>query len=142
MDDTFTTDELKLAFTYHISNQILESDGVVAPGEAAFLQAFFPAELFEASAFVDAEGRYTPRWQDALGEALLELPVRLDVDERLDLLETFYRAAISDGEQHYVEGTILVRAARLLGLKPSQFTARVEQMFGTGSIELPPPEHG
>lgn len=140
MDETFTTDELKLAFTYHISNQILQSDGIMAPGETAFLRASFPEDLFAASGFVDAKGHYTPRWNDALGEALLELPVRLSVEQRLDLLETFYRAAISDGDGQYIEGNILVRAARLLGLKPSQFTARVERMFGTGSIDLPMPE--
>lgn len=140
MDAEFSLDELRLAFTFHITNQILESDGVVVPAEIRFLKRTFPHELFERSRFVDNEGRYTQRWQDALGEALLELPVRLSVDERLDLLEGFYSAAISDGGTQYIEGNILIRAARLLGLKPSQFTARVERMFGTGSIDLPLPE--
>lgn len=140
MDETFTLDELKLAFTYHISNQILESDGIMAPSEVAFVKRWFPKDVFENAGFVDTEGRYTSRWQDALGEALLELPVQLSVEQRLDLLEKLYMAAISDGDGQYIEGNILVRAARLLGLKPSQFTARVEQMFGTGSIELPLPE--
>ncbi|MCB9669386.1 MAG: TerB family tellurite resistance protein [Alphaproteobacteria bacterium] len=140
MDEDFTLDELKLAFTFHITNQILESDGTVAPEELAFLQKWFPEAVFRESRFIDAKGRYTSRWEDALGEALLQLPERLSVEERLDLLETFYRAAISDGDTQYIEGNILVRAARLLGLKPSQFTARVEAMFGTGSIDLPLPE--
>ena len=95
---------------------------------------------FESSGFVDAQGAYTDRWRDALGEALVELPVRLTVDERLSILETFYQAAIADDDFQYIEGNILVRAARLLGLKPEQFTARLEQLIGSGSIDLPAPE--
>lgn len=140
MDEDFSIDQLKLAFTYHIVNQILESDADVVPAEARFLQRTFPKDLLETSGFVDASGRYTQRWQDALGEALLELPVRLPVEERLAILETFYQAAISDDDFQYIEGNILVRAARLLGLKPEQFTARLEQLIGTGSIDLPAPE--
>lgn len=140
MDEDFTLAELELAFTFHITNQILESDGVIVPAEVRFLERAFPGDVFERSGFVDPAGHYTQRWQDALGEALLELPVRLSVDQRLDLLERFYAAAISDGDTQYIEGNILVRAARLLGLKPSQFTARIERMFGSGSIDLPLPE--
>ncbi len=140
MDEDFTVDQLKLAFTYHIVNQILESDDEVVPAEARFLERTFPKELFETSGFVDDEGKYTQRWQDALGEALLELPVQLTVTERLKILETFYQAAIADDDFQYIEGNILVRAAKLLGLRPEQFTARLEQLIGTGSIDLPAPE--
>jgi uncharacterized tellurite resistance protein B-like protein len=140
VDEDFTVDQLKLAFTYHIVNQILESDDEVVPAEARFLRRTFPQELFESSGFVDAEGKYTQRWQDALGEALLELPVQLSVAERLKVLETFYQAAVADDDFQYIEGNILVRAAKLLGLRPEQFTARLEQLIGTGSIDLPAPE--
>ena len=140
MDEVFSIDQLKLAFTYHIVNQILESDDEMVPAEARFLERTFPKEVLSGSGFVDEKGRYTARWQDALGEALLELPVRLSVEDRLTVLETFYQAAISDDDFQYIEGNILVRAARLLGLKPEQFTARLEQLIGTGSIDLPAPE--
>ena len=140
MAETFTVDELKLAFTYHIVNQILRSDGEFAPSEAAFLERSFPRRLFQQSAFIDSAGRYTQRWQEALGEALIELPVQLTVDQRLGILETFYQAAMADAELQYIEGNILVRAARLLGLRAEQFTARIEQLIGTGSIDLPAPE--
>ena len=140
MHEDFSTEQLKLAFTYHIVNQILESDDEVVPAEARFLATTFPKDLFEGSGFVDAAGKYTQRWQDALGEALLELPERLSVAERLGILEMFYKAAISDDDFQYIEGNVLVRAARLLGLKPEQFTERLEQLIGTGSIDLPAPE--
>lgn len=140
MAEAFTVDELKLAFSYHIVNQILNSDGELVPAEAAFMRRAFPSRLFQQSGFVDEDGRYTQRWQDALGEALLELPVQLTVDQRLGILETFYQAAMADAELQYIEGTILVRAARLLGLRAEQFTARIERLIGTGSIDLPAPE--
>ena len=140
MEEDFTIAQLKLAFTFHIVNQILESDDEVVPSEARFLERTFPKHVFENSGFIDANGRYTARWQDALGEALLELPVRLSVEERLGILETFYQAAISDDDFQYVEGKILERAAKLLALRPEQFTARMEALIGTGSIDLPAPE--
>lgn len=140
MPETFTVEELKLAFTFHIVNQILQSDGEIMPEEARFLEQTFPRQVFARSGFVDRKGHYTQRWQDALGEALLELPVQLTVDQRLGILETFYQAAIADSDFQYIEGNILVRSARLLGLKAEQFTARIEQLIGTGSIDLPAPE--
>lgn len=120
MDEDFSLDELKLAFSYQLVNQILGSDGAVAPGEARFLAATFPPTLLERSGFVSSTGRFTPRWNEALGEALLRLPT-LSVPERVQILDTFFRAATADDEFLGVEAEVMRRAARLLGLTDDEF---------------------
>jgi uncharacterized tellurite resistance protein B-like protein len=120
VDEDFSLDELKLAFSYHIVNQILGSDGSVAPAEAKFLSTTFPAELLSRSGFVSSTGRFTPRWNEALGEALLRLPT-LSVPERVQIIDTFFRAATADDEFLGVEAEVMRRAARLLGLHDEEF---------------------
>ncbi|MEQ1570292.1 MAG: TerB family tellurite resistance protein [Myxococcota bacterium] len=120
MDEDFSLDELKLAFSYHIVNQILGSDGAVAPAEAKFLSGTFPTTLMERSGFVSGTGRFTPRWHEALGEALLRLPT-LSVPERVQLIDTFFRAATADDEFLGAEAEVMRRAARLLGLQEAEF---------------------
>ena len=47
MDEDVPLDQLKLAFSYHVVNQILGSDGEVVPAEAGFLARTYPSALLE-----------------------------------------------------------------------------------------------
>jgi uncharacterized tellurite resistance protein B-like protein len=128
VDEDFGLDELKLAFSYHIVNQIVDADGVVAPSEATFLRQTFPRALFEHADFVDKErGVFTERWREALGEALLVLPTR-SREERLGVIRTLLDAALSDADFAHEEGQILQRAARLLALDPGDVGEMVDAL--------------
>lgn len=133
MEETFSTDELKLAFSYHIINQISGADGIIEPEEAKFLQRSFPGRMLVEARFV-AGGRFTRRWQEALGEALLVLPA-LPVRERLALVETFFRAAIADDHLAWAEADVVRRAARLLSLSEAEYGALLDHLV-TGEVTL------
>ncbi len=128
MDD-FGLDELKLAFSYHIVNQILDADGVVAPAETRFLQRTFPRKLFEFADFVGkGGGSFTERWREALGEALLVLPTR-PRDERLGIVRTLFDAAMADDSFAAVEANVVRRAARLLALDPEDVSDMIDTLI-------------
>lgn len=134
MDEDFSLDELKLAFSYHIVNQILGADGRVDPVEARFLARTFPALLLERSGFVAADGSFTDRWQEALGEALLTLPT-LSSAERVAIVDMFFRAAVVDDQFELTEASVMHRAARLLGLKEDEYAELLERLV-TSEVAL------
>lgn len=133
MDEDFSLDELKLAFTWHIVHQILGSDGVVCEAEQRFVKRTFPDLLLERSGFFTETG-FTQRWQDALGEALLTLPT-LSVPERVQIVDTLFKAAMADDQFEHAEGEILRRAARLIALQDEQVTQILEGLV-TSEVEL------
>ncbi|MEZ4237193.1 MAG: TerB family tellurite resistance protein [Myxococcota bacterium] len=125
MDD-FSLDELKLAFTYHLAQQIVGADGEVAPAEAQFVERTFPELLMVRSGFVAEDGSFTARWREALGEALLRLP-ELSVAERVAMVDTLFDAAMADASLLEVEADTVRRAARLLALDDEQVGLLVER---------------
>ncbi|MEQ1507912.1 MAG: TerB family tellurite resistance protein [Myxococcota bacterium] len=130
MDEAFSPEELELAFTYHLVNQIVGADGVVAPAEARFVSRTFPPSLLASSGFVGSNGLFTPRWTEALGEALLVLPER-SVEARVAIVETLFRAALADDEFLRAEASTIHRAARLLGLEDEAYAELVERLVTT-----------
>ena len=134
MDEDFSLDELKLAFSWHMVNQIVGSDGMVAPAEAKFLSRTFPESLLRHSGFVSSTGAFTQRWNDALGEALLRLP-ELSVAERASVIGTFFQAAVADDDFQRVEADVIRRAARLLGLQGEEYADLVEALV-TSEVDL------
>ena len=136
MDDTFSTDELKLAFGYHLVQQIIGSDGVMSDDERWFVERTFPAALLDASGFRSEDGRFTGRWQAALGEALLQLP-ELPVADRVALIDTLFDAAVADSAFLNIEAETVRRAARLLALGEAQIG---ELMARWDTVEADRPE--
>lgn len=134
MDEDFSLDELTLAFSWHMVNQILGSDGIVAPAEAKFLSRTFPKSLFTHSGFVSAKGEFTQRWYDALGEALLRLP-ELPIPQRSAIVATFFQAAVADDDFQWGEAEVIRRAARLLGLGDDAYADLVEALV-THEVEI------
>lgn len=122
--ESFTLDELKLAFAYQLVVRIVDSDGVMVPEESRFIERTFPPAALEKAGFVK-NGGFTPRFQEALGEALMALP-DLDVSERLDLMETLWRAATVDGVFQGAEVEAVSHAGQLLGLTAAQVRSRID----------------
>jgi uncharacterized tellurite resistance protein B-like protein len=135
MDEDFSLDELKLAFMYHLAHQIVGADGVVAPDEARYVERTFPELLLSRSGFVGEDGAFTERWREALGEALLRLPV-LSVAERVAMVDTLFDAAMADDSLLEVEADTVRRAARLLALDDEQVSELIERW---NTVEAPRP---
>lgn len=139
MDEDFHLGELKLAFSYHIVNQILGADGKVVPAEARFFKRVFPQALMEQSRFVE-EGQFTQRWHDACGEALLRLPT-LPVADRQKIVEGLFKAALSDDVFEFSEEAVMARAARLLGLSADDYDDVLDRLV-TSEVPLEPMKEG
>ncbi len=135
MPPCFSQDELALAFALYL----VGPPGEVPKTRAAVLHRLYPPSRIDHSGFIEPDGRLSRRWEDAVGEALVWLSSELPVVARLDLLRTFYDAALADDTLH-LEGRTLVRAARLLGLRPDQFTKYVAGRYQADAIDLPLPE--
>jgi len=124
----FHTEALKLAFSYHALEQIIGADGVLEPEEIAFLKGTFSDELMTEAGFFDAAGSRTPRYEQALEEALLELPDRLTLGEKLCLVELFVEATVADGVFRPVESQVLQQAAMTLGVTTDEWSMHLAQM--------------
>lgn len=124
----FDTEALKLAFSYHALEQIIAADGVLEPEEAAFLEQTFPRALMLESGFIDDVGGKTPLYADALDEALIELPDRLTLGEKLCIVELFVDATIADGVFRHSESEVLQQAAIMLGVTTDEWSQHLGQM--------------
>jgi uncharacterized tellurite resistance protein B-like protein len=130
IDDDFSREQLVTAFRYQLAHRIVGADGSVSPAEKALLDRMFPAATLRSLGFVDHSGSFTQRWHDALGEALVALPSLLSVDERLDLIESLWAAALADDEVHPDEQKAVAHAGRLLGLPLEQIAERLKPLRG------------
>lgn len=112
----YSLDELKLAFSLHVSRQIVASDDEVTVEERAFLERTFPREKLEGSRFLGQDGTRTERYHEAAMEALEQLPGALDVPAKLGLLMVLVEAVKADGQVDLDEARALVDGGRLLEL--------------------------
>lgn len=112
---------LKLAFTYHLAEQVIGADGRVDPEEAAFLEEHFPREPLEEAGFLDDAGEFTDAYRAAVEQALRVLPARLDEPAKRELMKVIREAAWVDTMGDEKESNVLIVAARLLGLDPREW---------------------
>jgi uncharacterized tellurite resistance protein B-like protein len=129
--------QLKLAFAYHIVQRIVGADEKLARGEIRFLEQRFPAALMRRAGFLSETGTFTEAFERATSEALVDLPVRLNADEKLSLLDLLFEATLADDEFHASEAKVLVHAARLLGVSGEVLDAHLSTRRGqVADIEL------
>ncbi len=124
----FDTEALKLAFSYHALEQIIAADGILEPEELEFLKGTFPDDLMREAGYFDENGERTPRYHHALDEALIELPDRLTLGEKLCIVELFVDATIADGVFRHVESQVLQQAAIMLGVTTDEWSTHLGQM--------------
>lgn len=117
----FGDDDLELAFQLHVIDLLTEADLTTTSSEQVLVDRWFPRETLQSRGFVDAQGARTPQFEQAAVEALETLPSRLDTARKLGLLGACYRIAVVDREFRIGEGTVLLMAARLLGLSDEDF---------------------
>ncbi len=142
MSDT-KLEELKLAFGYHFARLVVETDGSIGEDEHRFLDTLFWREKLVAAGLITAAGEVTLDFADRVREAITVLPVRASEAERLDVLTLILRATLSDGRFEWGEGTVVNKAAELLGLSNQAVDHHFETMGDlVGSLDLPEPEPG
>ena len=119
-------DRLKLAFAYHLAEEVVGADRDVAPEEVVFLEQAFSRDQLEAHGLLDRDG-FTPAFREAVEEALRVLPAALPEAEKRDLMDLLHDASLSDAQGLESEANVLIVAARLLGLDPAPWAQVGEQ---------------
>jgi len=136
----FSTDELKLAFGYHMARLILETDAVITHDEKDFLERLWPRSAVEAAGFLASDGGVTPKLTEAMRMAVDELPYRLSTDGKFELLRSLMSAVMADGVFESEEGGVFLQAAKLLGLPDERVDELLDSLDDVGSLDLPEPE--
>lgn len=120
----FSVDQLKLAFGYELVSRIIGTDGAVTPEESVFIERASSPGALVGAGFVDGNGGFLPRYREAVAESLRQLP-KLDVADRLDLVECIVEAAAIDGVFPAKEAEAIAHAARMLGLLTDEVASRL-----------------
>jgi uncharacterized tellurite resistance protein B-like protein len=113
------TDDLerwKTAFTMFIARLVVDADGIVDFGELKLLAAVFPDSHLRTLGFLDESGGFTQAYKDAYLEAMRELPNRLNLSQKLDLVSVLHRTSMADGELLQSELLVMREAAEVLGI--------------------------
>ncbi|MCB9679173.1 MAG: hypothetical protein H6737_28985 [Alphaproteobacteria bacterium] len=129
-------DDLKLAFSLHVVDQIVAADDQLTKAELAFLDARFPQSVLHERGFVDEDGVRTEAYHDAAMDALERLPVELDKASKLELLSMFFAATVADAQFELAEGGVLVDAARLLDLSDDDIDGFLEGRAEAGATRV------
>lgn len=117
----FDDEDLELAFQIHVIDLLCGADLATTTSEQALVDRWFPRETLQSRGFSNPDGTRTARLHDAAVEALATLPGRLVQARKLELLGACFRIAVADREFRSGEGTVLLMAARLLGLSDEVF---------------------
>lgn len=136
-------DVLKLAFGYHFARLVVETDGAVGEEEHQFLDTLFWREKLIQAGLITHSGEITEALPATVRRAVQELATHATLADRLDLLTLILRATLSDGAFQWGEGTVVNRAAQLLGLTPAEVDAHFAQLGDlVGEVDLPEAEPG
>lgn len=125
---------LLLAFSWHMAREVVAADGARSADEAAWLHATFPPEVLRAVGLVDERGVETPRFTEWRDRALLELPERLTLGEKLALLEGLLDAVAADGELQPAEVAALAASAAMLGVAEVDWRPLVADLERSGRV--------
>lgn len=136
--DDFTLSELKTAFELRVVHMVMTADEVVHAEELEFLESVFPPEDLDVHGFLDrADNRFTRRFGKAIAAAPEALSQWLSTDEKLDMLRLFFRASDVDGEVDPRELSVIVQAARMLGLGQEELIPTLSRMIGSRATPRP-----
>ena len=89
------TDDMKLAFTWHIAQQVVAADGMITSEERSWLRVRYAVRARECGLMLP-DGKPTPAYATVLADALNELP-KLPRAERLELVDDVLDTVVADG---------------------------------------------
>jgi hypothetical protein len=125
---------LQLAFAYHMIEQVIGSDAELDAEELTYLAEVFPPDLLIRLEFLDGAGARTAAFDEARDLALVELPERLTLGEKLALVELLVGAAASDGVLTAQEVDALSAAARMLAVPDVAWEGHLDALLSAGGI--------
>jgi hypothetical protein len=125
---------LQLAFAYHMIEQVIGSDADFDEEEVGYLAEVFPPEMLVRLGFLDGSGARTAAFEDARDLALIELPERLTLGEKLGLIELLVGAAAADGLLTAGEVDALSATARMLGVSDAAWADHLDGLLSVGGI--------
>jgi hypothetical protein len=131
-------DELKLAFTWHAAMDLISVDDDVDPAEVAWITRRF-TDRARAAGLVDNDGRYLPRFHEAVVESLKVLP-GLPRAEKVGLLEDLVAAVLADGVLAHSESERLKEIMEMLGLAGHDLDAVLGMRDDAATIDPGIPE--
>jgi uncharacterized tellurite resistance protein B-like protein len=108
------TDDMKLAFTWHVSQQLIAADGVVTSDEKSWLRVRYALRARDRG-LMFPDGKPTAAYQVLLDAALKELPA-LPREERLELVDDVIDTILADGLVQHQELEKLREIGTQLGL--------------------------
>lgn len=136
-DNPSELDRLQVAFAVNVAKAIVDADGILHLDEISLLQMTFPNPWMRACGFINEDTQLTPevgRWYQ---RARKELPRRLDLSERLNLVTLFHRTCLADGELHDAELQVLMDAARKLQIPRGEVRRHLGHLRCGGTL-VPP----
>ncbi len=129
---------LQVAFAYHMARQVLEVDDEFLAREQSFLDQAFSPRLMRDLGFFDAENRPTAALAETAELALIELPERLTLGEKLSTMEQLVEASAADGVLRAEEVDALAAAARMLGVPDQAWQEHVGALLSSGRLSRDP----
>lgn len=140
MSETFSIEELKIAFAFRITHMVMEADEVLHPEEVRFIERVFERQALDACGYLEeGERGFSSRFAAALARAAATLPEELSEAEKLDMMDIFVDAAKADGQVDPREVTVLLQAARMLQLERETVVPYLDRKLDRGHATIPPP---
>jgi uncharacterized tellurite resistance protein B-like protein len=129
-----TLEDLLLAFSFHMARQIVAADEATESAELTWLAERFPSALLRGAGFLDDAGADTDRFVELRERALVELPERLTLGEKLAVVEGLLEAIAADGLLKPEELDAIRSVADMLGVDAADWRPLLGDLFGTGRV--------
>lgn len=115
---------MKYAFAYEIVCQVIGPNSDLSEEELNFIEEQFPKNLLSVLRLDNSEER-----EVLFKRACNELPQRMTVEERLELIGMFFAASSLKGEMLFQEFSILTVAAEFLEVPLDLMTRYIDQLL-------------
>jgi uncharacterized tellurite resistance protein B-like protein len=115
---------MKYAFAMQLSWQVIEADQRIMSEEVDYFDEWFPPELLQTLELDNPDERLT-----MYKRAVEELPNRLSLEERLEIVGMLIGASVSDGYMEFRQFGVLEAASAALEIPQETFLSYFERIF-------------
>jgi uncharacterized tellurite resistance protein B-like protein len=123
-EEDFDLYRLKYALSIYLVRQVILADDVVEPQEIKFVREHFPQSLLQALDLLD-----TQEISRLIERALHELPHKLSLEAKLDIVGICFAASASDGNVDPREIAIVQVAAEVLAVPSEVLIEFIQQLL-------------
>jgi hypothetical protein len=132
---SFDDHQLKLALTWHLVEEVVGADASVGVAERRYQDVLFPRDVLVQEGFCDEDGVLTAELELARRQALAELPGRLSLDAKLEIVTMCVDAVVVDDSVDPRELGAVRAAARVLGLTDAELDAHLDALPSIGTLD-------